>query len=153
TLVDLWGVDRRYLNTDNFTDRLQLNRQFNVEREVDKLIRMDKDPNYRVLDLTTNPFSDARSSYFHKSIGGYHAAKLMLYQELIVRQFSSAVNEDVFDMLNTRCLVMRDNQGIERIHRWSPAAGNAWFVDQVSFVKDDEAEMEALNGFNPLKEA
>lgn len=153
TLVDLWGVDRRYLNTDNFTDRLQLNRQFNVEREVDRLIRMDKDPNYRVLDLTTNPFADARASYFHKSIGGYHAAKLMRYQELIERQFSSAINEDVLDMLNTRYLIMQDDQGNERIQRRNTAAGNAWFVEQVTFVPDDEAEMQALNGFNPFEEA
>src|SRR5690606_35826355 len=90
TLIDLWGVDKRYLNEANFTDRLQLNRQFNMEREVDKLILMDKDPNYRVLDLTTNPFADARPSYFHKSIGGYHAAKLMRYQEVIEHQFSTA---------------------------------------------------------------
>ncbi|WP_353184408.1 YfhO family protein [Parapedobacter lycopersici] len=153
TLIDLWGVDRRYLNAANFTDRLQLNRQFNVEREVDRLIRMDKDPNYRVLDLTTNPFADARASYFHKSIGGYHAAKLMRYQELIERQFSTAINEDVLDMLNTRYLITRDNQGNERIQRRSTAAGNAWFVGQATFVKDNEAEMQAINGFNPLKEA
>jgi len=153
TLVDLWGVDKRFLNEQNFTDRLQLNRQFNVEREVDKLIRMDKDPNYRVLDLTTNPFADARASYFHKSLGGYHAAKLMRYQELIERQFSSAINEDVLDMLNTRYLITADNQRNERIQRRSTAAGNAWFVEQVTFVKDNEAEMAALNGFNPLKEA
>src|SRR5690606_34601971 len=105
TLIDLWGVDKRYLNADRFTDKLQLNRQFNVEREVDKLILMDKDPNYRVFDLTTNPFADARTSYFHKSVGGYHAAKLMRYQEVIERQFAGAINEDVLDMLNTRYLI------------------------------------------------
>src|SRR5690606_2072830 len=81
TLIDLWGVARRYLNDDRFADNLQLTRQFNPEREVDKLILMDKDPNYRVFDITTNPFADARTSYFHKSVGGYHAAKLMRYQE------------------------------------------------------------------------
>src|SRR5690606_29658311 len=143
----------RYLNADRFVDKLQVNRQFVQEREVDKLIRMDKDPNYRVLDLTTNPFSDARTSYFHKSLGGYHAAKLMRYQELIERQFSTAINEDVLDMLNTRYVITRDEQNSERIQRRNTAAGNAWFVEKVTLVKDDEAEMQAINGFDPRKEA
>ncbi|MFC3200171.1 YfhO family protein [Parapedobacter deserti] len=153
-LIDLWGVDKRYLNEDRFADKLQLNRQFVPEREVDKLILMDKDPNYRVLDLTTSPFMDARTSYFHKSIGGYHAAKLMRYQEVIERQFSSAINEDVLDMLNTRYLITRDNnQNSERIQRRNTAAGNAWFVEKVTLVKDNEEEMQAINGFDPRKEA
>jgi len=154
TLIDLWGVDKRYLNEDRFVDKLQIQRQFIQEREVDKLILMDKDPNYRVLDLTTNPFADSRTSYFHKSIGGYHAAKLMRYQEMIERQFTSAINEDVLDMLNTRYLITRDNsQNSERIQRRNTAAGNAWFVEKVTLVKDDEEEMQAINGFDPLKEA
>jgi len=153
TLVDLWGVDRRYLNEDRFVDKLQVQRQFFQQREVDKLILMDNDPNYRVFDLTTNPFADSRTSYFHKSIGGYHAAKLMRYQELIERQFSGAINEDVLDMLNTRYLITTDGENNQRIQRRNTAAGNAWFVEKVSFVKDDEEEMQAINGFNPLKEA
>ena len=153
TLVDLWGVDKRYLNADRFVDKFQVNRQFVQEREVDKLILMDKDPNYRVLDLTTNPFSDARASYFHKSVGGYHAAKLMRYQELIERQFNNALNEDVLDMLNTRYVITRDEQNSERIQRRNSAAGNAWFVEKVTLVKDDEEEMRAINGFDPRKEA
>lgn len=154
TLVDLWGVDKRYLNDERFADKLQVNRQFIQEREVDKLILMDKDPNYRVLDLTTSPFQDARTSYFHKSIGGYHAAKLMRYQELIERQFSNAINEDVLDMLNTRYVITRDgDQKSERIQRRNTAAGNAWFVEKVTFVKDNEEEMQAINGFDPRKEA
>lgn len=154
TLIDLWGVDKRYLNDERFADKLQLSRQFVQEREVDKLILMDKDPNYRVLDLTTNPFMDARTSYFHKSLGGYHAAKLMRYQEMIERQFSTAINEDVLDMLNTRYLITRDNdQNSERIQRRNTAAGNAWFVEKVTLVKDNKEEMDAINGFDPRKEA
>ncbi|HWK98511.1 MAG TPA: YfhO family protein, partial [Parapedobacter sp.] len=153
TLIDLWGVDRRYLNDDRFADNLQLTRQFNPEREVDKLILMDKDPNYRVFDITTNPFADARTSYFHKSVGGYHAAKLMRYQELIERQFSGAINEDVLDMLNTRYLITADNENNQRIQRRSTAAGNAWFVEKVTMVASNEEEMEAINSFDPAKEA
>ncbi|SEL51462.1 YfhO family protein [Parapedobacter koreensis] len=154
TLIDLWSVDKRYLNADRFVDKLQLNRQFIQEREVDRLILMDKDPNYRVFDLTTNPFADSRTSYFHKSIGGYHAAKLMRYQEVIERQFSGAINEDVLDMLNTRYIITRDNnQNSERIQRRNSAAGNAWFVEKVTLVKDNEEEMQAINGFDPHSEA
>lgn len=153
TLIDLWGVDRRYLNDDRFADKLQLARQFNPEREVDKLILMDKDPNYRVFDITTNPFADARTSYFHKSIGGYHAAKLMRYQELIERQFSGAINEDVLDMLNTRYLITADKDNNQRIQRRNTATGNAWFVEKVTIVGNNEEEMEAINAFDPAKEA
>lgn len=153
TLIDLWNVDKRYLNDDRFAENLQLTRQFNPEREVDKLILMDKDPDYRVFDITTNPFADARTSYFHKSIGGYHAAKLMRYQELIERQFSNAINEDVLDMLNTRYLITADNESNQRIQRRNTAAGNAWFVEQVTIVTSNEEEMESLNAFNPQREA
>lgn len=153
-LIDLWSVDKRYLNKGSFVDKIQLSRQVNTPREVDNLILMDKDPNYRVFDLTTNPFADARPSYFHKSIGGYHAAKLMRYQELIEHQFASAINEDVLDMLNTRYLITADqNQENQRIARRSTAAGNAWFVETVTIVKDNEEEMDALNSFDPHKEA
>src|SRR5690606_35340206 len=101
TLVDLWTVDKRYLNNDIFVDARISKTPFQ-EREVDQLIRMDKDPHYRVLDMTTNPFSDARASYFHHSFGGYHAAKLMRFQELLEHQFDGAMNEDVLDMFNVR---------------------------------------------------
>lgn len=152
-LVDLWTVDKRFLNEDRFVEPLQLARQFNSPREVDQLIQMDKDPNFRVLDLTTNPFQDARTSYFHQSIGGYHAAKLMRYQELIERQFSTAINEDVLDMLNTRYVIHSGSQDNVGMNRRSSAAGNAWFVERVTMVKDHEEEMNALNSFDPLKEA
>ncbi len=153
TLVDLWVVDKRYLNDERFVDGSQLERQFNVKREVDELILMDKDPNYRVLDLTTSPFQDARTSYYHKSVGGYHAAKLMRYQELLENQFSGAINEDVLDMLNTRYLITSDQQNNQRIQRRSTAAGNAWFVDRVTLVDDNAEEMQAISSFDPLKEA
>ncbi|SKC07574.1 membrane protein YfhO [Sphingobacterium nematocida] len=153
TLLDLWSVDKRYLNNETFVDK-SLTKNPIQEREVDQLIRMDKDPHYRVLDLTTNPFSDAKASYFHKSLGGYHAAKLMRFQELLEHQFNGAINEDVLDMFNVRYVITRDpNNGAERIQRRSTAAGNAWFVDKVTFVKDNAQEMQAISSFDPAKEA
>lgn len=153
TVFDLWSVDKRYLNDDKFVDSKQLQRQFNAIREVDELVKLDKGLNYRVLDLTTNPFQDARPSYYHKSIGGYHAAKLMRYQELIERHFSTALNEDVLDMLNTQYLIVGDDQNNQRIQRRSTAAGNAWFVDRVFWVEDNEEELKALSSFDANKEA
>jgi hypothetical protein len=153
TLVDLWTVDKRYLNNDTFVDKSSLNRPIE-EREVDQLVKIDKDPSYRVLDLTTNPFSDAKASYFHKSLGGYHAAKLMRFQEILEHQFNGAINEDVLDMFNVRYLITKDPQNnVDRIQRRSTAAGNAWFVDKVTFVKDNNQEMQAINSFDPSKEA
>lgn len=153
-LVDLWMVDKRFLNEERFVEPLQLAREFNALRQVDELILMDKEPNYRVFDLTTNPFQDARTSYYHKSIGGYHAAKLMRYQELIERQFTTAINEDVLDMLNTRYVITADGQGEnQRIQRRETAAGNAWFVEKITVVKDNEEEINALNSFDPTREA
>src|SRR5690606_39152435 len=151
-LIDMWSVDRRYLNKDNFVEPTVLN-QRTQPRQVDKLIMRDSTLNYRVLDLTANPFTNANTSLFHNSIGGYHAAKLMRYQELIERQFTNAFNEDVLDMLNTRYLITGNSEDAQKIQKRSTAAGNAWIVDEITFVQSAEEEMQAINSFNPKKEA
>jgi len=148
TLIDLWNVDRRYLNKDNFVED-HLRAQQHKPREVDQLIMRDKALDYRVLDLTSNPFTNASTSYFHNSIGGYHAAKLMRYQELIERQLTNAINEDVLDMLNTRYTITSDNKDSQHVERRNTAAGNAWIVNRVTYVKNAEEEMAAINSFNP----
>ncbi len=153
TLVDLWTVDKRYLNNDAFVDKSIYDKPI-PEREVDQLIHMDKDLSYRVFDLTTSPFQDASASYFHKSIGGYHAAKLMRFQELIENQFNNTLNEDVLDMLNVRYVITKDpSNNSDRIQRRSSALGNAWFVDKVTFVKSNNEEMSTLGNIDPRKEA
>lgn len=153
-LFDLWGVDKRFLNDRSFSEKGAVAQQAFQQREVDQLILMDKDLSYRVLDLTTDPFSDARPSYFHKSLGGYHAAKLMRFQEVLENQFNGALNEDVLDMFNVRYLITTDPQSqSQRIIRRSTAAGNAWFVDKITFVKGNAEEMQAISSFDPHKEA
>lgn len=153
TLVDLWSLDKRYLNNDSFVDKSIYDRPIQ-EREVDQLIHMDKDLSYRVLDLTTSPFQDASASYFHKSLGGYHAAKLMRFQEVLENLFDSGINEDVLDMMNVRYLIAKNPQNnSDNIQRRSTALGNAWFVNNVKFVKGSNAEMDAMKTFDPKKEA
>jgi hypothetical protein len=150
-LIDMWTVDRRYLNNDNFIEESLISQQ-QQPREVDKLIMRDQALDYRVLDLSTNPFTNANTSLYHNSIGGYHAAKLMRYQELIERQFTNAINEDVLDMLNTRYLITSDGES-ERMQNRSTAAGNVWIVDRVTYVKNAEEEMNAIDSFNPKEVA
>src|SRR5690606_29185968 len=103
---------------------------------------------------TIPTFSSASSSYYHKTIGGYHAAKLKRYQEVIERQFSNAINEDVLDMLNTKYLITTGQDGkSQKIVNRSTAAGNAWFVQDVVWVKNAEEEMKGINSFDPKKTA
>ena len=152
-LVDMWQVNRKYLNNENFETKVDLANHFQP-RDVDGFISSDKDPNFRVYDQSINTFSDASTSSFHKTIGGYHAAKLKRYDELIQRQFSKSVNQDVLDMLNAKYFITRDQQnGAYRMTRNATALGNAWIVKGVSFVKNADEEMNAINSFDPKQEA
>jgi len=152
-LLDMWQVDRRYLNNNNFANKKDLENHFQA-RDVDTFIMADKDPDFRVLDLSISSFSDASASQFHKTVGGYHAAKLKRFQELIDNQFSKSINQDVLDMLNTKYIITQDQQtGAYKMQRNPTAAGNAWIVQSVQFAKDADEEMKAISSFDPLKEA
>ncbi|MCX2573983.1 YfhO family protein [Pedobacter sandarakinus] len=152
-LVDMWQVDRRYLNNKNFEPKTTVANYFQP-RDVDNFISADKDPNFRVFDLSINTFSDASTSAFHKTVGGYHAAKLKRFDELIQNQFSKSINHDVLDMLNTKYIITQDQQnGAFKMERNATAAGNAWFVQSVQFVKNADEEMKAISSFDAKKEA
>ena len=101
-LLDLVPVDLRFLSSENFVSP---RRNQVTASAADKAIMQDKDPGYRVLNLTVSPFNDATTSYFHRSVGGYHGAKLARYQDLIDRYLSNA-DDGVLDMLNTRYLIV-----------------------------------------------
>ncbi len=140
-LVDLWGVDKRYLSENNFQSET-IAESFQPS-PADAQILRDKDLSYRVLN-TGNPFNEAQTSYFHKSIGGYHGAKLRRYQDLIERQISRN-NPQVLNMLNTRYVIGAGQQGQpEQVQRNPGALGNAWFVRAVQPVASPDAEMQAL---------
>ncbi len=163
-LFDLFTVNKRYLNEDNF-ERARLVEQPYQASQADKIILEDKTPDYRVLNLN-NPFNDASVSYFHKSIGGYHSAKLGRYQDLIdhlliaeIGKITStlqnqpteeSINEvlaqiPVLNMLNTKYLIY--NPSAPPIFN-QQANGNAWFVNKIVWVDDANAELEALKSFD-----
>ena len=149
-LVDLWGVDRRYLNEDNFTDK----RQVELHRDqwdyaIDEQAALFGDHDYRVLNLAVNTYNDSKPSAFHNQVGGYSAAKLSRYQNLIDFYLSRHINPNVLAMLNTRYVVMQNGQ----VQRLPEALGNAWFVNDVLPVDDCNGEILALNTFNPATTA
>ncbi len=148
---DLWMEDKKYLNKDHFVNAREYKNLFAPDA-ADQMILADKSLNYRVLNLTANPFTDAMTSYFHKSVGGYHGAKLIRYQDLIERQLSKN-NMQVLNMLNTKYFIVPNKQNGQRTAQLNPSAlGNAWFVDKITWVNNADEEMEALNDFNPRSE-
>ncbi len=145
TLGDLYLVNKRYLNSDNFQPKQVAENSF-VMTAADRAILTDKDPHYRVLNLTVDPFNDYRTAYFHSSVGGYHAAKLRSYQDLIDHQLSK-YNPQVLSMLNTKYLIVPNDQKQPVAQRNPDALGNAWFVDEVKWVDSPAEEMKALDTF------
>ncbi len=148
-VFDLWGVDKRYLNDDNFVSKNQF-ALFPSEEDmaIDQAAAEVGDKGYRVLDMVHNTFNDAKPSAFHHQIGGYHAAKLRRYQDLIDFYISRHINMNVLNMLNARYFVTPN--GIERNMY---ALGNAWFVDATQLVNNPNEEILALNKFNPADTA
>ena len=149
-LIDMWGVDRRYLNNSNFYDKDQLSQGFQPS-SADQQIMTDPALDYRVLDLSKdNPFFDAAPSYFHKSVGGRHSARLQRFNELMENQFNGKLNEPVLDMLNTKYFIVPDSAAgqLKPVLR-SSALGNAWFVKDIKYVEGADEEMSAITSFQP----
>ena len=161
-LVDMWGVNKRYLNDGDFV-RPRPNAEAFPMTDVDAEILQDTDKYYRVLNLTVSTFNDNTTSYYHKSIGGYHAAKLRRYQELIEAHIQPEIQkawslaptmEDadsllpVLNMLNMQHMIL-PLQGGGKTQVENPAAnGNAWFVSELRYVEDADAELAALSGLD-----
>ena len=163
-LVDLWQVNKRYLNDEMFVPKSE-REQPQQKTQTDELILRDQTLDYRVLNLASNTFNENETSYYHKSIGGYHAAKLRRYQEMIDAYISpemqalfGAVSEaagdmtqvkgdsicPVLNMLNTRYFIF-PLEGGQTVPIQNPYAyGNAWFVDQLDYVANANEELDAL---------
>ena len=165
-LVDMWPVDKRYLNNDDFVNKRKVETPY-TPNQADQVILQDKDSDFRVLDLASNTFNSSRASYFHFSIGGYHGAKMRRYQDLIdfhiTREMqgiihtlqskpdnraidSTLASQDVLNMLNTRYIIYNPQAPPLRNNY---ALGNAWFIDSVRWVPDADREIQALYQINP----
>jgi hypothetical protein len=150
-LFDGWNVAQRYLNADNFVPASRFEKQ--ISPSAADLEIMKDTTYYRVYNLTSDPFNEANTSYFHKSIGGYHGAKLKRYQELIERHIGKN-NMAVISMLNTKYFIIPDQKSRTEVVQQNPyAMGNAWFVDTLTLVETPDDEIAALDNFNPATHA
>ncbi len=152
-LIDVMLIDTIYLNSSNYKEKEEEQTSF-LPNKTDQGILMDK-TDYRVLNVSGNRFSENNTSYLYKSVGGYHPAKLRIYQDLIERQLSKPeLNMPVLDMLNTKYLIQKDGRGTTLQAQPNPGAlGPCWFVKQVVFVKNADDEMKALDNFSPADTA
>ena len=150
TVIDLLSIGFNYLNKTSFTSKADYDNKVFELMPYDQEILKDTDPNYRVLNLTGDTYNESKTSYYHKSIGGYHPAKLSIYDDLISYQLSGRLNEQVLNMLNTKYVVQNNPQSKQAMAFPNPGAlGNCWFVKGVKFVNGPVEEMKALNEFNP----
>jgi hypothetical protein len=168
----MWDVNKRYLYDDQFVEQ-QVQTEGFQQTETDQLILQDKTLHYRVLNLASNTFNENNTSYWHKSIGGYHAAKLRRYQEMIEEHISGEMNGlyqavadaegdmnrmdaakfPVLNMLNARYFIF-PLQGGQTLPLQNPfALGNAWFVNEVAYVNNANEEIAAIHGLDPRQKA
>ena len=141
-LFDLVQVNLRYVNGDDFKEARAIDKPFKAST-ADLEILKDK-THYRVANFSTDPFQDGRTSYFHKSIGGYHAAKMGRYQDLIEFQLSKQ-NMQVYNMLNTKYFIIPGDNGKVMAQQNPDANGNAWFVKNINYVQTADQEIRALD--------
>lgn len=168
---DLWSVGTRYIDNDNYEKSKKKETTY-FASNADKMILQDKDPSYRVLNISVDTWQDASTSYFHKSIGGYHGAKLKRIQELYEQVMDSQIeqmrkelgaafnagpaadsliqvaleNKSTLNMMNAKYIIYNPDGGV--IENKS-ACGGAWFVNEVKVVPNADAEITAVKTFNP----
>ena len=148
-LFDLISVDKKYVNEDDFKSARKIEKPFTAS-SADKLILNDK-AHFRVGNFTVNPMNDGSTSYFHNSIGGYHAAKLGRYQELFDFQIAKN-NMQVLNMLNTKYFIVGNDKGEKQAQLNPDANGNAWFVDSLKVVNSANEEIRALDSLDTKME-
>ena len=149
-VVDQWGIALRFLSAEDFTDPEAVTANFEPS-PADKAILQDETSHYRVANLASgNPFSDALTSMHHRHVGGYHAAKLMRYNELIEYLISPGEYRHLYNMMNVKYFIT-DPNGRPQIN--PEALGNAWFVDALEIVPTVDAEYAGIKDFDPATTA
>ena len=163
-LVDMWQIDKRYLGDNQFTEK-KVSKETFQPTKADQFILKDTDPNFRVLNLSRNPFTEVNTSYFHKSLGGYHGAKLRRLQDGIDRYVttdsmqsmlkqitapSGPVNHMAYqtfvNMMNTKYIIVNPEMPP---HYNNFALGNTWFTDTIVWAKNANEELKAIGEYNP----
>ncbi len=169
-LFDMWPVNKRYLNNEDFAPERQIEQPYSPS-QADNFILNDQDQNFRVLDLTVNIFNSSKTSYFHNAIGGYHGAKMQRYQDMIdhhiqqeIRKIGAALQDkgqnqnlqvvlkqqEILNMLNTKYIIYNPKaQPITNPYR----DGNAWFVDNFRWVGNADEEIDELKSIDPSRTA
>jgi hypothetical protein len=162
TLFDMGIVNKRYLSGEDFKPTRPPKADVVVKTPIDDEILKDKDLDYRVYNLSVSSFNDGTTSYHHKSVGGYHGAKLRRYQD-IIEHYLGGINSqnargligtkyfDVLNMLNTKYIIVRGENDSQGLLRNPNALGNAWFVDEIKWVENADEEIAALANNNPAK--
>jgi len=153
---DLFITGKKYLGEDNYIESDSYTQTNFSPSQADALILQDKDPHFRVYNLAPDRFQESKSAYYHRSIGGYHAAKLRIYQDLIETQLSkNPPNMGVLNMLDTKYFLIPDQQGtgVINVQKNDSAMGAAWFVKQVQAVNGPVEEIKALDNFDPRQTA
>ncbi len=148
-MADQFMVNFNYMSPDDYMTKRNFESSY-TPRAVDEKILTDNDPHFRVLDRSVDTWNSTFPSYFHKSIGGYHAAKLQRYMDMIERHIAP-MNQDVLNMLNTKYIIFKSSQDApEQVQRNTAALGNAWFINNIKMVNTADEEIDALNIIDPL---
>ncbi|MBW7892976.1 MAG: YfhO family protein, partial [Chitinophagaceae bacterium] len=149
---DLFSMDRHYLNADSYMEEDGYEAVSFLPTAADQQILQDKDPHFRVYNLSPDRFNEAVTTYFHRAVGGYNAAKLRIYQDLIETQLSkSPTNMDVLNMLDTRYFIIPPQQAQRQheVYKNDEALGAAWFIKHIKYVNGPVEEIKALDEFGP----
>jgi hypothetical protein len=153
--IDLIAIGHKYLNEENYIDKDDFISNNFSKTDADIYVLKDTDPHFRVYNLSGDRFSETRTSYYHRSIGGYHAAKLRNYQDIIETKLSGQPNMNVLNMLDTKYFILppQDQNGQYQVQKNEQAIGAAWLIDSLRVVDNNIEELKAIDSIIPLSEA